>query len=272
MYTIKVIDSYNGTITPSTNQIVEKGGSVSFKFAPNFGYAIDEVFVDNEPIGAFEQYTFTDIQENHSIYVRYLKTEVECDKVAYNRYNLIREISYRVIDYLLRNNDDIWRLLKYNTPDALSQDFLTLAEKRSLIFSGIGNPDSEDYRVFRQPFLDDAFNEQVSQLRCYTLTMNPENRSVGTVGVALECVSHNKILALENYENRLEVMVQQLLQTLNGVDIGGIGELVFDDNSSYFDLASLNMYNNRNFLGWTLVMSVKVGDLTGAQNYDGIFG
>ena len=101
--------------------------------------------------------------------------------------------------------------------------------------------------------------------------MNPENRRVGTVGVALECVSHIKILALENYENRLEVMVQQLLQTLNGVDIGGIGELVFDDNSSYFDLASLNMYNNRNFLGWTLVMSVKVGDLTGAQNYDGIF-
>lgn len=271
-YTIKVIDSYNGDITPSTNQTVEEGGSAVFNFVPHFGYLIDSVFIDNEDIGAVETYAFTNVKENHSIYVRYLNADTACNKVAFNRYNTIRDAGYLILDHLIRNNDDIWRLLKYPTSDALSKDFLTLKEKRALIFDGTSNPDSEEYRVFRQPFLDDAFNKQVSQLRVYVLTMNPENRSVGTVGVALEAVCHNKLLALDSYENRLEVMVQQLLQTLNGVEVGGIGELVFDDNSSFFDLASVNMYNNRNFLGWTLVMSFKVGDLTGAEQYAGLFG
>lgn len=271
-YTIKVIDSYNGDIKPGKDQTVEEGGSVVFTFSPHLGYVIEDVFIDNESVGELDTYTFTNVTENHSIYVRYGNIETMCDKVAFNRYNTIRDAGYKIIEQLIKNNDDIWRLLKYNTPDALNKDFLTLEEKRGLIFEGTTNPDAEDYRVFRQPFLDDAFDSQVSQLRVYLLTMNPENRSVGTVGMALECVCHNKILSLSNYENRLEVMVQQLLQTLNGIEVGGIGELVFDDNSSFFDLASLNMYNNRNFLGYTLVMSVKVGDLTGAEQYAGLFG
>ena len=34
MFTIKVIDSYNGAINPSTDQIVKSGESVKFRFIP----------------------------------------------------------------------------------------------------------------------------------------------------------------------------------------------------------------------------------------------
>ena len=272
MFTIKVIDSYNGTINPSTDQIVKSGESVKFRFVPKPDFVIDSVFIDNENIGAVDNYTFENVTDNHSIYVRYINIKNACNRVAYNRYDTIRDIGYLLINELIKNNDDIWKLLKYNTPDALMRDFLTLDEKRALIFDGFTNPDSEEYRVFRQPFLDDAFEQQVTQLRCYLLSINPENRSVGTITYALETVCHTKILSLANYENRLEVMVQQLFQTLNGVNVGAIGEFVFDDNSSFFDLSSVNMYNNRNFMGFTTVLSCKVGDLTGEQNYAGLFG
>lgn len=272
MFVIKVIDSYNGTTNPSGNQLVEEGSSITFRFAPKPGFVIDCVFVDNENIGNVSSYTFDNVTENHNIYARYIDAKKACDRVAYNRYNTIRDIGYLLISELIKNNDDIWRLLKYNTPDALTRDFLTLDEKRELIFDGITNPDSEQYRVFRQPFLDDAFEEQVTQLRCYLLSINPENRSVGTVTYAFETVCHLKIMSLANYENRLEVMVQQIMQTLNGVHVGAVGEFVFDDNSSYFDLSSMNMYNNRNFMGFTTVLSCKIGDLTGEKYYGGFFG
>lgn len=271
MPTIKVIDSLNGDILPKTNQEIAKGGNIAFTFAPKFGYRVDSVFVDNEKVidGYAESYMFTNVQEDHSIYIRY--TDAKCDSVAFNRYNNIRNIGYLIVQYLMKNNDDLWRLLKYNTPDALQRDYLTVAEKRELIFDGKDDPDSEQYRVFRSAFTDDAITAQIAQLRVYLATINPENRSIGTIDVAIECVCHVKIQDLNSYENRLEVMVQQALQTLNGADVGGIGELVFDDNSSFFDLASLNMFNNRNFLGFTTIMSCKVSNMRTPENYGGMF-
>lgn len=184
--------------------------------------------------------------------------EIE-EMLPYNTYKTTRGFGYAILSHLMKNNEAIWKLLKYDTPDALSKPDLTMEEKRKLIWTGTG--DAEDYRVFRSPFLDDAITSQVSQLRIYNSVFSPDNRSVGTVDISIECLCHNKIINLDNYESRAEVMMQEIIGCLNGKDIKGVGVLAFDKNMSEYDVCRMNIYNNRNFFGYSLWISAKVGDI-----------
>ena len=166
-------------------------------------------------------------------------------KLPYNTYNTTRGFGYAILKYLMVNNEQIWKLLKYDTPDALSKPNLTMEEKRKLIWNGTG----------------DAETSQISQLRIYNSVFSPDNRSVGTIDIGIECLCHNKIVNLDNYESRPEVMIQQVIECLNGQDIAGVGVLAFDKDMSVYDVCRMNVYNNRNFFGYSLWISAKVGDI-----------
>ena len=73
------------------------------------------------------------------------------------------------------------------------------------------------------------------------------------------------MIELNDYQNRVESIVWQVLKTLNGVEVGGIGKLFFDRNGSFYDLVKMNRYNNRNFYGYTITMSTKMGNLEECQ-------
>lgn len=180
-----------------------------------------------------------------------------CNDVNYNQFGGLDEIGYKVIQYLMLNNENIWKLLKYPTPDALLKDNLSMREKAALIYDGAD--DTSDYRVFRSAYMDDIFDDRCSQLRVYITSINPDNHIYSTVDIGIELVVHNKIINLVGYKNRLEVMLKECLKTLNGAYVGGIGKLMFDRNMSFYDLVKLNLYNNRNFYGYTLIMSTKLG-------------
>lgn len=184
---------------------------------------------------------------------------VNVDRIAANNFAGFSDLCKNVIQYLLLNNENIWKLLKYNTPDALSKDNLTLSEKRDLIYTG--TEDSEDYKVFRTPFVDEAFRKEVSQIRVYSLTINPNNRSVSTIDIAIDCITHIKLANLIGNGNRLELLVEEVLKTLNGQDINGVGTLFFDMSQSTYDGARCSIFNNRYFYGFQIVMSVKYGNL-----------
>lgn len=181
-----------------------------------------------------------------------------CTTAAYNSYASLPDLCYKAIEYLMLNNEDIWKLLKYNTYDALYKENLTMKEKASLIYDGKG--DSSKFRVFRSPYMDDLFDMECAQLRVYVESISPDTPIYGTVDVNFEVISHVKIVNLADYRNRLELMIQQVLQTLNGVYIGAIGNFMFDRTISFYDLCKMNLYNNRNFYGYTLIMSTKVGN------------
>ena len=60
----------HGTITPSTPQIVNYGGSVTFTITPDTGYVIDDVKVDgvsNPAAVTAGSYTFSNVTANHTI-------------------------------------------------------------------------------------------------------------------------------------------------------------------------------------------------------------
>ena len=171
----------------------------------------------------------------------------------YNEYGKIRQFEYNIVTYLMQNNQEVWKLLNKALPNCLSDADLTIEQKGALIYQG--QPDSTPYRVFLQPFTDDAFDEQQSQIRIYTSYIKPTNRVYGLVDFCFEVVSHNKICTLDGYENRNVVLMQQIIETLNGSDINGVGLLTFDYSRSTNNRANIALFN-KNFQGYRFCMSL----------------
>ena len=188
-----------------------------------------------------------------------------CNESSYNQYDGLQNFTLLIIQHLMLNNEDIWKLLKYDTQDALEKPNLTREEKASLIYPGASGGDMDDYRVFRTPYLDDLTTNQQAQLRVYLESITPDTRLYGTVDVNIEVICHVKMIELNDYQNRAESIVWQVIKTLNGADVGGIGKLFFDRNGSFYDLIKMNRYNNRNFYGYTITMSTKMGNIAECQ-------
>ena len=188
-----------------------------------------------------------------------------CNESSYNQYDGLQNFTLFIIQHLMLNNEDIWKLLKYDTQDALEKPNLTREEKAKLIYPGASGGDMDDYRVFRTPYLDDLTTNQQAQLRVYLESITPDTRLYGTVDVNIEVICHVKMIELNDYQNRAESIVWQVIKTLNGADVGGIGKLFFDRNGSFYDLIKMNRYNNRNFYGYTITMSTKMGNISECQ-------
>ncbi len=74
-YQITASAGEGGSISPEGIVSVDKGGSQTFIVTPQPGYSIKEVLVDGQSQGAVTSYTFTNITENHSISVSFVKKE-----------------------------------------------------------------------------------------------------------------------------------------------------------------------------------------------------
>jgi hypothetical protein len=66
-YTIDASAGMGGSIAPSGSVSVPEGMNQTFDITPDMGYAIDDVLVDSVSQGAVSDYTFTDVQEDHTI-------------------------------------------------------------------------------------------------------------------------------------------------------------------------------------------------------------
>jgi hypothetical protein len=176
----------------------------------------------------------------------------------YNRYNGITKYPINIISYLLNNNDIIWKLLKYDTSNALSQPNLTKSQKSSLIYAG--QTDETPYRVFTKALPNGATETAQTQLRVWLGRILPTNRVQGQVDIKIQVVSYNSILTLDTYENRNEVILQQLISTLSQQNIKGMTPLSFDQMGNGLDNnASWYRMGEKWYEGYMLTMSCKVG-------------
>ena len=63
-----------GTITPAGEVSVKEGASQTFAIAAQEGYAIADVLVDGQSVGAVDSYTFENVTANHTIAALFTKT------------------------------------------------------------------------------------------------------------------------------------------------------------------------------------------------------
>ena len=66
-YTITSGAGTGGSIDPNGTVTVNEASNQTFLISPNSGYRISEVLVDNNPVGALSNYTFSNITSNHTI-------------------------------------------------------------------------------------------------------------------------------------------------------------------------------------------------------------
>lgn len=70
-FVINAEQSKGGTISPEGTSTVKNEGSLTYKISANDGYTISAVFVDGVNVGAVNEYTFSQISENHKISVKF---------------------------------------------------------------------------------------------------------------------------------------------------------------------------------------------------------
>jgi hypothetical protein len=67
-FTVTATAGSGGSISPSGEVTVPHGGSQSFTITPDPGYQVLNVLVDNVSIGAVDEYAFTNVSSDHTIY------------------------------------------------------------------------------------------------------------------------------------------------------------------------------------------------------------
>lgn len=209
------------------------------------------------------------------------------DDVVYNRYENLDGVEDKIIYYLLSEQNkntwqlkavhDIWRLLYYNNSGCLLNDEKHPLPKFSDIAKMIDNNSLEqtNKRIFRSPFVEDSFTDECSQLRIYIDGIYPQNYVVGTISIGVEVIIHNKLTNIINnlynedgnfinltegkpivtYKNRATVLLKNIIALLNGVDIAGVGKMMFSQESNRFCHSKLGVWNNRNYYGYQSIFT-----------------
>ena len=72
-YTIEAAAGTGGSISPSGNISVREGRDQTFTITPDKGYAVANVKIDGESIGAVKSYTFENVSKAHAIEVIFVK-------------------------------------------------------------------------------------------------------------------------------------------------------------------------------------------------------
>ena len=73
-YTITAAAGEGGSITPAGEVSVKEGASQTFTITASEGYAIADVLVDGQSVGAVDSYTFENVTANHTIAVVFTRT------------------------------------------------------------------------------------------------------------------------------------------------------------------------------------------------------
>jgi hypothetical protein len=151
---------------------------------------------------------------------------IDLTQQSYNKFEGLENIPYNCINYMMNNNELIWKLLKYSDPDAWKKADLTTSEKGLLVYDGLKDPTS--CRVFMDVGLDDSWLVEACMLRVSVVEAVPTNYVRGNITVGFEIYSHYKINHLSNYTTRLDKLAQQVIEVFNGADIADVGRLYFD--------------------------------------------
>jgi uncharacterized repeat protein (TIGR02543 family) len=74
-FTITASAGAGGSISPSGAISITEGGNQTFTITPNGGYRIASVTIDGENMGALSTYTFSGVEENHTIAAAFVQNE-----------------------------------------------------------------------------------------------------------------------------------------------------------------------------------------------------
>lgn len=182
----------------------------------------------------------------------------------YNSLSRLPTIPYNIMVYLAKSTDPIaevfWKMLAYKDYKALSHEPLTFQQKMKLVWAQ-GKQDT--YSVFLTNLIEDAMAESKQIVKIYQYYIHASELYTSTVVYAFDCLYGGQ-MSLVEYNgipvNRGDLFIRCILTLLNGVEVGGVGKLMFLDDMSRYSAARSTIGNNKTFTGVQLYMAVNVGD------------
>ncbi len=181
----------------------------------------------------------------------------------FNKFTSLPFIPYKIIVALMEN-DNFFKLLKYNTYNALSKPALTDDEKSELICTDVD--DMQNYNIFLTNVEPNELVSSKTILKLYRYDTLPDNTALATICYRFDILYGAKN-ALVSYKgvpcSRADVMEMELMKTLNGADVAGVGLLQFNHDLSRLSRSTLNIGNNYTFTGTSIVMATQIMDVSG---------
>jgi hypothetical protein len=178
--------------------------------------------------------------------------------MLFNKASTLAYAPYRILEYLAYNNENIWKMMAYNTYDCLSQANISVSDKIAMVWRGESK--QENYSVFLNRTIENAEPDATCILKIYRLDSLPVNHLISKSVYEFDFLFGSKISLVEYNGipcNKGDVFEQELLETLNGADIGGVGLLQFNHELSTLSRSGMNIGNNKTYSGDSIIMAVQ---------------
>lgn len=159
----------------------------------------------------------------------------------YNKFKSIRGASYNILNYLMKNNENLFKLLKYIEPSVspYQQADLTFAEKVDMIATNsYDTNESTTKNILFITELREAFSTNVAQLRVEIDTIKAINSYQGYANIWFQIivpiVSDVMSATSVTGERRTDAIFLELVESLNGVNIeeSGFNSPLFINNQA----------------------------------------
>lgn len=184
------------------------------------------------------------------------------EQVYYPSYESARALPYDIINKLMTDNEEMWKLLRYE--NVIGKDNLSMAEKRAMICTDSMNADK--YNVVLQKFTEDAMTSDegrvFAQIRLQVLsgyTMHPSSAKLSVVFQIV--VNDKKMLCATDktpYDNRAFAICQNIIECLNGKPLNQNGNYLYmNGEEDYGGELKLVTYN-KEYSGYILVMTTNI--------------
>lgn len=183
---------------------------------------------------------------------------------AFNNFDEMPLFPYRIIEHLIKAKGEhaqmFWKLLEYQTIDALDKDDLTIQQKKAMIWDGIDTRE-ENFNIFLKSLLGNSLDsaEQQTRVHIYRYDTTPINRLRATIIYEIDLIAQEKcanVLYNGVLCERLDLIESCLLNLINGAYIGGVGELMFDRTLSRTCKSLIGISNSKSFYGRSLFLGL----------------
>ena len=139
-YTIKATAGTGGAISPSGNVSVRGGRDQTFTITPDQGYAVSDVKIDGESVGAVTSYSFENVRKAHTIAVSFATIKIFVDVPAGSYYE--DAVDWAVENGITQGTDDT-----HFSPDGIC----TRAQAVTFLWRTAGSPKP---KTSTMPFTD----------------------------------------------------------------------------------------------------------------------
>ncbi len=195
-----------------------------------------------------------------------MSVNVSTSNPVFNSFLNLPYVPYNIISHLAQdpNAENFWNMLYYNTSDCLSQQNLTLSEKLDLIWKGDNGKPQLDCNIFLTNQVEDFQTEARTYMKVYKIDTLPKTSTVAMTAYVIELLFGGKIAMVEYNGipcNRADLLEMEILKSLNGINVGGVGYFQFNTQTSNLCRAKFNVGNNTNYTGVSIIMATGMSTL-----------